>query len=74
LVIGELLSAQEQNIINLIAHGQSNKEIARSLRISPETVKTHVRKIFTKLNVYKRPQAVALAQSLGIVKTAAAPQ
>jgi DNA-binding CsgD family transcriptional regulator len=74
LVIGELLSAREQNIINLIAQGQSNKEIARSLRISPETVKTHVRKIFTKLNVSKRPQAVALAQSLGIVKTAAVPQ
>jgi DNA-binding CsgD family transcriptional regulator len=74
LVIGELLSAREQNIINLIAQGQSNKEIARSLRISPETVKTYVRRIFTKLNVYKRPQAVALAQSLGIVKTAAAPQ
>jgi DNA-binding CsgD family transcriptional regulator len=69
LVIGELLTARERNIINLIAQGQSNKEIARSLRITPETVKTHVRKIFTKLNVYKRPQAVALAQSLGIVKT-----
>jgi DNA-binding CsgD family transcriptional regulator len=74
LVIGKLLSAQEQNIINLIAQGKSNKEIARNLRITPETVKTHVRNIFTKLNVYKRPQAVALAQSLGMVKTAAAPQ
>jgi DNA-binding CsgD family transcriptional regulator len=74
LVIGELLSAREQNIINLIAQGQSNKEIARSLRISPETVKTYVRRIFAKLNVSKRPQAVALAQSLGIVKTPAAPR
>src|SRR4029077_13180051 len=74
LVIGELLSTREQNIINLIAQGQSNKEIARSLRISPETVKTYVRRIFAKLNVSKRPQAVALAQSLGIVKTPAAPR
>ena len=74
LVVGELLSAREKNIINLIAQGQSNKEIARSLRISPETVKTYVRRIFAKLNVSKRPQAVALAQSLGIVKTPAAPQ
>jgi DNA-binding CsgD family transcriptional regulator len=74
LAIGELLSAREKNIINLIAQGQSNKEIARSLRISPETVKTYVRRIFAKLNVSKRPQAVALAQSLGLVKTPAAPQ
>jgi len=67
LVIGELLSAQERNIINMIAQGQSNKEIARGLGIAPETVKTHVTHIFVKLNVKKRARAVVLAQSLGIV-------
>jgi DNA-binding CsgD family transcriptional regulator len=67
LVISELLSPREQKVINLIAQGRSNKEIARSLQIAPETVKSHVRHIFDKLNVYKRSHAVSLAQSLGIV-------
>jgi len=67
--IVELLSARERNIINLIAQGQSNKEIARDLRIAPETVKTHVKHIFIKLEVDKRTRAVARAQSLGIVNT-----
>jgi LuxR family maltose regulon positive regulatory protein len=52
----------------LIAQGQSNKEIARTLGITPETVKSHVKSIFTKLDVDKRAQAVARAQALGLVK------
>jgi DNA-binding NarL/FixJ family response regulator len=67
LVISELLSPREQDVINLIAQGRSNKEIARSLEITPETVKSYVKRIFEKLNVYKRSRAVSLAQSLGIV-------
>jgi DNA-binding NarL/FixJ family response regulator len=67
LVISELLSPRQQKVINLMAQGRSNKEIARSLGITPETVKSHVRHIFDKLNVYKRSGAVSLAQSLGIV-------
>jgi LuxR family maltose regulon positive regulatory protein len=66
-VIAELLSSRERNIINLIAHGQSNKEIARGLGIAPETVKSHVKHIFVKLDVSRRTRAVARAQSLGIV-------
>lgn len=69
VLTGKLLSERERNIINLMAEGNSDKEIARSLAISPETVKTYVRRIFIKLNVYKRTRAVALAQSLGIVNT-----
>jgi LuxR family transcriptional regulator, maltose regulon positive regulatory protein len=65
--VAELLSTRERNIINLIAHGQSNKEVARDLGISPETVKSHVKHIFEKLEVEKRTQAVARAQSLGLV-------
>ncbi|MEM5401126.1 LuxR C-terminal-related transcriptional regulator [Paraburkholderia unamae] len=63
----EPLSARERDIIGLIAHGQSNKEIARTLGIAPETVKSHVKSIFVKLAVDKRAQAVARAQSLGLV-------
>jgi LuxR family maltose regulon positive regulatory protein len=65
--MAELLSTRERNIINLIARGQSNKEVARDLGISPETVKSHMKHIFEKLEVEKRTQAVARAQSLGLV-------
>jgi DNA-binding CsgD family transcriptional regulator len=68
-VVGEFLSERERQIINLMAQGHSNKEIARGLGIAPETVKAHVKHIFDKLNVHNRTRAVALAQSLGIVKT-----
>ena len=63
------LSARERAILNLIADGLSNKEIARNLAIAPETVKSHVKHIFIKLNAEKRAQAVARAQSLGLVAT-----
>jgi LuxR family maltose regulon positive regulatory protein len=67
--IADLLSARERNIIELISGGRSNKEIARDLGIAPETVKSHVKHIFAKLDVDKRIRAVARAQSLGIVST-----
>ncbi len=67
--IVESLSAREGAILKLIAEGQSNKEIARNLAIAPETVKSHVKHIFTKLNVEKRAQAVSRAQSLGLAGT-----
>jgi LuxR family maltose regulon positive regulatory protein len=62
------LSSRERGIVELIAQGQSNKEIARTLGITPETVKSHVKSIFTKLEVDKRAQAVSRAQALGLVK------
>jgi LuxR family maltose regulon positive regulatory protein len=62
--VAEPLSVREGEILNLIAQGQSDKEIARILSISPETVKSHVKRIFIKLNVQKRAQAVSRVQSL----------
>jgi LuxR family maltose regulon positive regulatory protein len=59
-----LLSLRERAILELIARGQSNKEIARELGITPETVKSHVKKIFTKLEVGKRAKAVARAGAI----------
>ena len=67
--IAESLSAREGDILKLIGEGLSNKEIARSLAIAPETVKSHVKHIFTKLNVERRAQAVSRAQSLGLAGT-----
>jgi LuxR family maltose regulon positive regulatory protein len=63
----ESLSARERKIVGLIAQGQSNKEIARALGIGPETVKSHLKSIFVKLNVERRAQAVARAQALGLL-------
>jgi transcriptional regulator of acetoin/glycerol metabolism/DNA-binding CsgD family transcriptional regulator len=61
------LSPREQRILELIAQGQSNKEIARLLRISPETVKSHVKNMFSKLGVERRAQAIYRATNLGLV-------
>jgi LuxR family transcriptional regulator, maltose regulon positive regulatory protein len=67
--LAESLSARESEILKLIAEGLSNKEIARALAIKPETVKSHVKHIFIKLNVEKRAQAVSRAQMLGLAGT-----
>ncbi|CAL8479911.1 LuxR C-terminal-related transcriptional regulator [Caballeronia sp. S22] len=64
----EPLSARERNIVELIAQGLSNKEIARDLGVTPETIKSHVKNIFVKLAVDKRAHAVARAQALGLVR------
>ena len=66
---GNLLSPRERTVLNLINDGQSNKNIARTLGISPETVKSHVKNIFAKLAVEKRTQAINRARSLGLVRT-----
>jgi len=63
------LSPRETGILTLIAEGLSNKEIARSLDIGPETVKSHLKSVFAKLGVERRAQAVSRAQTLGLVIT-----
>jgi LuxR family transcriptional regulator, maltose regulon positive regulatory protein len=63
------LSPRETDILKLIAQGLSNKEIARSLYIGPETVKSHLKSVFGKLGVERRAQAVSRAQTLGLVTT-----
>lgn len=63
------LTARERSIIEFIARGRSNKEIARELGVTPETIKTHLKRIFHKLSAESRAQAVVRAQSLGMLKT-----
>lgn len=65
------LSRREIAVVSLIGHGHSNKEIARQLGIAPETVKTHVKRIFSKLGVEKRAQVACRAQALGLVAESA---
>jgi DNA-binding NarL/FixJ family response regulator len=63
----EPLSPREMDVLRLLAQGQSNKEIARSLHLVEETVKDHVRHILAKLGVKSRTQAVLAAIRLGMV-------
>ena len=59
------LSRRETGILQMIARGLSNKRIAQSLGITPETVKSHAKSIFVKLDTRTRAQAVARAESIG---------
>jgi LuxR family maltose regulon positive regulatory protein len=68
-VSAEALTAREGKILRLIAEGLSNKAMARELAIAPETVKSHMKHIFTKLGFEKRAQAVSRAQTLGLLRT-----
>jgi ATP/maltotriose-dependent transcriptional regulator MalT len=64
---GMRLSARERTIVLLMGHGLSNKKIARQLSIAPETVKSHAKRIFWKLTVQTRAQAVYRASELGLI-------
>ena len=64
----EALSEREIEVLSLIAAGESNKVVAANLRISEETVKTHVRSILAKLGASDRTHAVTLALRRGIIQ------
>jgi DNA-binding CsgD family transcriptional regulator len=61
------LSPRECEILALLASGQSNKEMARSLSISPNTIKTHVARVYEKLEVARRVQAIEKARWLRLI-------
>jgi DNA-binding CsgD family transcriptional regulator len=61
------LTGQEMKVLERLAAGQSNKEIARTLGLSPNTVKTHVANLFAKLEVGRRTQAVGKARDLHLI-------
>jgi LuxR family maltose regulon positive regulatory protein len=63
----EPLTPREQEILNLIAAGLTNQEIAGRLVVSPETVKKHAANIYNKLGVRSRTQATARARELGLL-------
>lgn len=62
-----LLTRREQEILALVAKGQSNQEIAKTLYIAPGTVRVHVHTILQKLDVRDRTQAAVLALQKGLV-------
>src|SRR6476620_2960649 len=64
----ETLTGREVEVLKLLAHGKSNKEIGSNLFISETTVKGHLRNIFTKLNVLSRTEAITVASRRGLVQ------
>ena len=67
-VSGAALSQRELEVLQRMAAGKSNKEIGAELFISEPTVKTHVRGIFTKLDVVSRTEAIATATRRGLIQ------
>ena len=63
----ETLTERETEVLRLLAQGQANKQIARSLNIGEKTVKTHVSNILAKLGVASRTQAALYAVHIGLV-------
>jgi RNA polymerase sigma factor (sigma-70 family) len=64
------LTPREREVLVLIAHGLTNSEIASTLNVSLETIKTHVKRIFTKIGVHDRAQAVIAAYEARLVAPA----
>jgi DNA-binding CsgD family transcriptional regulator len=61
------LTPRECEILARLASGESNKEMARTLGISPNTVKTHLARLYEKLEVDRRVQAIEKARSLSLI-------
>jgi len=67
-VVDEALSSREVSVLQLVAVGKANKEIARALSLSEETIKAHLKNIFVKLDVTDRTHAVTVAAKRGIIE------
>jgi DNA-binding NarL/FixJ family response regulator len=61
------LTGQEMKVLELLAAGHANKEIARALGLSPNTVKTHTANLYAKLGVASRTRAVNAARELSLI-------
>jgi DNA-binding CsgD family transcriptional regulator len=62
------LTPRECEVLGLLATGQSNKVLARMLGVSPNTIKTHIARVFEKLEVAGRIEAIEKARSLALIE------
>lgn len=62
------ITDREFEVLELLAAGRSNKEIALELDVSPNTVKTHVARLFEKLEASRRTEAILKARELGLIR------
>ncbi len=62
------ISPREREVLELLAAGLSNKQIADKLNVSPHTVKTHVARLFEKLDARRRTEAILKARELGLLR------
>ncbi|MEU5724417.1 response regulator transcription factor [Micromonospora sp. NPDC047738] len=60
------LTAREREILELLAAGRSNAQIAAALYLSPKTVRNNVSNVFAKLQVADRPEAIVRAREAGL--------
>ncbi|MGE3931076.1 MAG: response regulator transcription factor [Hyphomonadaceae bacterium] len=61
------ISDREYEVLQLLAAGRSNKEIAAALTVSPNTIKTHVARLYEKLEAARRTEAIQKAREFGII-------
>ena len=66
--VQSLLSDREQEVLDQLAHGKTNKEIAGQLELTENTVKFHLKNLFSKLGVHRRTEATAEARRLGLLE------
>ena len=62
------LTPRELDVLRLVSRGRANKEIASAMFISEETVKTHMKSLFQKLDVHDRAEAVAVSMQRGLIR------
>lgn len=61
------ISEREYEVLGHLAAGRSNKEIAAKLAVSPNTIKTHIARLYEKLGAARRTEAIAKARALGLI-------
>ena len=64
-----VLTPKEREVMELLAHNLSNKEIGRAMQVGETTIKWHVKNLFAKLDAGTRKQVVLRARILGLIKS-----
>lgn len=71
-LLAKQLTDHEKQVLGLLVQGATSPAIASALSVSPNTVRTHIQNVLTKLQVHSRLEAAALAARFGLVDTSSA--